>query len=141
MAKPLSEKSKIIRAAISKHPHLGNTEIAQTLNDAADRLDDKLTFKATDVAAQRQAMKKAPAGSAQPAASAKPSAQAEKPKGNGRRKPGRKKAAAAPKLAAPAAASASPVDLIDKTLDLAAQAGGVEQLKKLVDRLADMRRW
>jgi hypothetical protein len=30
------------------------------------------------------------------------------------------------------------VDLIDKTLDLAAQAGGVIALKRLADRLADM---
>jgi hypothetical protein len=33
------------------------------------------------------------------------------------------------------------VDLINKTLDLAAQAGGVAALKRLVDRLADMQRW
>jgi hypothetical protein len=33
------------------------------------------------------------------------------------------------------------VDLIDKTLDLAAQAGGVDALKRRVDRLADMQKW
>lgn len=46
-----------------------------------------------------------------------------------------------PEQATPQAAtapSASPVDLIDKTLDLAAQAGGVIALKRLADRLADM---
>jgi hypothetical protein len=31
------------------------------------------------------------------------------------------------------------VDLIDKTIDLAAQAGGIAGLKKLVDRPANMR--
>jgi hypothetical protein len=33
------------------------------------------------------------------------------------------------------------VDLIDKTLDLAQQAGRVAALNKLVDRLADIRAW
>jgi hypothetical protein len=37
--------------------------------------------------------------------------------------------------------SVSPVDLINKALDLAAQAGGVAALKRLVDRLADMQSW
>ena len=146
MAKPLSKKSKIIRDAITKLAHMGNKEIAEMLTDSQDRLDDKLEFKPTDVAQQRQAMKKAPAAAPVPqptkAATSDQARTPTAPKGNGRRKPGRKKAAAAPpRAAAPQVAQAAAVELIDKTLDLAAQAGGVAALKRLVDRLAEMRGW
>jgi hypothetical protein len=62
----------------------------------------------------------------------------------GRRSAGHKAvpaAANAPHPAASAAGQGGPVDLIDKTLDLAQQCGGVAALKRLVDRLADMQRW
>jgi hypothetical protein len=60
----------------------------------------------------------------------------------GRGKGGRGAASTAAPAAVPTvAASASPVDLIDKALDLAQQCGGVAALKKLVDRLADLQRW
>ncbi len=136
MAKPLGPKSLLIRQAITAHPDKGNTAIAEMLNDADARMDDKIKVTAQDVAAQKQAMKKAGA-TATPAPA--PAAPAAKP---ARKKPGRKpgRPAAAPQPAPPAAA-ASPVDLIDKTLDLAQQAGGVAALKRLVDRLADMQRW
>ena len=138
MAKPLGPKTLAIRKAIHDHSDKGNTAIAELLNDSQDRLDDKLNFTANDVAAQKQAMKK---GSVTPAPAAAPAAAAEKP-GNGRKKPGRKpgRKAAAPAASSPASApaAASPVDLIDKTLDLAQQAGGVGALKRLVDRIAEM---
>jgi hypothetical protein len=126
MAKPLGPKSLLIRKAIGEHPDKGNTELAEMLNDAEERMDDKIKVTAQDVATQRQAMKKA--GTAPPAA---------KP---GRKKPGRKPASAAtPATTQPGPpAAASPVDLIDKTLDLAQQCGGLAALKKLVDRLAGM---
>jgi hypothetical protein len=63
----------------------------------------------------------------------------EPPAGEGKKrgcKPGTKVAAVAPR---PAALSASPVDLIDKTFTLAAECGGIAQLKRLVDWLAQ--RW
>ena len=132
MAKPLGPKSVLIRGAITSNPDKGNTEIAEMLNDAEERMDDKIKVTAQDVATQRQAMKKA--GATTPAAgpAAKPA----------RKKPGRKPARAATPPAAQAApaATASPVDLIDKTLDLAQQCGGLAALKKLVDRLAGMQR-
>lgn len=126
MAKPLGPKSLLIRQAITAHPGKGNTELAEMLNDAEERMDDKIKVTAQDVATQRQAMKKA--GTAPPAA--KPA----------RKKPGRKPARAAtpPAALAVPAPAASPVDLIDKTLDLAQQCGGLAALKKLVDRLAGM---
>ena len=130
MAKPLSAKSLLIRKAIHDHTDKGNTAIAELLNDSNDRMDDKLKFTANDVAAQKQAMKK---GSPTPATAA-PAASAENPSA---KKPGRKPGATAV-TAAPRAAAASPVDLIDATLNLAQQAGGVGALKRLVDRLADM---
>jgi hypothetical protein len=126
MAKPLGPKSVLIRTAIKNNPDLGNTEIAQLINGSEERKKDKIEVKPADIAAQRQAMKKA--GETLPAPSA-----AKKPAG--------KKAARVRKAAAPRAATqAGPVDLIDRTLDLAAQAGGVAALKRLVDRLADMQR-
>src|SRR5262249_12836303 len=130
MAKPLGPKSLLIRQAITAHPSKGNTELAEMLNDAEERMDDKIKVTAQDVATQRQAMKKA--GATTPAA-AKPA----------RKKPGRKptRAATPPVAQAVPAATASPVELIGKTLDLAAQAGGGAALKRLVDRLADMQRW
>ena len=118
------------------HPDKGNTALAELLNDSADRMDDKIKVTANDVAAQKQAMKKT--GAAQHQESQRANPHARSPAAN------RGRTAAAPaaaRPAAPAATSASPVDLIDKTLDLASQAGGVGELKKLVDRLADMRRW
>jgi hypothetical protein len=135
MAKPLGPKSLLIRQAITTHPGKGNTELAELLNDSHDRMDDKIKVTAQDVAAQRQAMKKTGAAQA-PAAAAAP-APAARSAGNGRRKPGRKpgrKPAAAPRQAA--AASGSPVDLIDKTFALAQECGGMAELKRLVDRLA-----
>ncbi len=144
MAKPLGPKSLLIRQAITAHPDKGNTELAELLNDSHDRMDDKIKVTAQDVAAQKQAMKK-PGATATPAATAS-AEPATKPAGNGRRKPGRKPgrkpAAAGPAAAtraAEASASASPVDLIDKAFALAQECGGIEHLKRLVDRLAGMR--
>lgn len=125
MAKPLGPKSRLIRQAISANPQKGNTELAEMLSAAKERKEDKITVTAQDVAQQRQAMKKAGAWSAG-------------------KKRGRPRAAAqtspAKQAPPPAAPSSSPVDLIDKTFDLAKQCGGVAALKKLVDRLAEMQR-
>jgi hypothetical protein len=131
MAKPLGPKSLLIRKAIGEHPGKGNTELAEILNDAEERMDDKIKVTAQDVATQRQAMKKA-------GATPVPAQPADKP---ARKKPGRKPArvAAPPAAQAAPAPAASPVDLIDKTLDLALQCGGLANLKKLVDRLAGMK--
>jgi hypothetical protein len=121
MAQSLGPKSILIREAILAHPDKGNTALAAFLNDADDRKKDKFKVTAQDVAAQKQAMKKS--GTEPPAA-----------EGNKRgRKPGTKVASVAPR---PVAASASPVDLIDKTFALAVECGGIAQLKRLVDRLS-----
>jgi hypothetical protein len=139
MAKPLGPKSILIRNAITANPGKGNTELAEMLNDAEERMDDKIKVTAQDVAAQRQAMKK-PGAAKAPTAAAAPAAT--KVAGNGRRKPGRKpgqKPAAASPRAASAPVAVSPVDLIDRTLALAQECGGIEQLRRLVERLAGMR--
>jgi hypothetical protein len=141
MAKPLGPKSKLIRDAIRAHPNMGNTELAELINGSDARQEDKIHVKVVEVAKQRQVLKKA---------GALPKATAGKGRGErGARRGGRRAAggqaatapAAHPRPAAPAAAAASPVDLIDKALDLAQQCGGVVALKRLVDRLADMQRW
>jgi hypothetical protein len=143
MAKPLGPKSILIRQAITAHPDKTPKELSELLNDSHDRMDDKLKFTPNDISQQKQAMKKpgattAPAGTT---AAASPT----KPAGNGRKKPGRKpgrKPAVVAPAAAPrpgAAASGSPVDLIDKTFALAQECGGMENLKRLVDRLAGVR--
>jgi hypothetical protein len=135
MAKPLGPKSLLIRNAIQANSGKGNTELATMLNDAAERKADKIKVTAQDVATQRQAMKKPGAARAARAAT-KPAATAAKPAGNGRRKPRNKPAAATRQTASIAAAN--PVDLIDRTLALAQACGGVDQLKRLVDRIAGM---
>jgi hypothetical protein len=138
MAKPLGPKSLLIRKAIQANSGKGNTELAKMLNDAEERKTDKIKVTAQDVAAQRQAMKK-PGAAKVAAAATKPAAPASKPAGNGRRKPGRKpgKKPAAKSISAHGIV-ASPVDLIDRTLALAQECGGVDQLKRLVDRIAGM---
>lgn len=123
MAKPLSEKSVLIRELITNNPGLGNKEIAELLNGHEDRKKDKIEVKPGDVAQQKQAMKKG--SEAAPTAGKKES------------RPPTTEAAAVVQRPT----QASPVDLIDKALDLAQQCGGVGELKKLVDRLADMRAW
>jgi hypothetical protein len=138
MAKPLGPKSLLIRNAIKANRGKGNTELAKMLNDADERKADKIKVTAQDVAAQRQAMKK-PGAAKVAAAATKSAATATKPAGNGRRKPGRtpgKKPAA--KSISAHGLVASPVDLIDRTLALAQECGGVDQLKRLVDRIAGM---
>jgi hypothetical protein len=132
MAKPLGKKSILIREAITAHRGKTPKEIADLLNGSDERMDDKIKVTPNDVSQQKQAMKK-PGAQKAPAAAAKPA-------GNGRRKPGRKPgpkpAAVAPRTAS--VPSYSPVDLIDRTLALAQECGGVGQLKRLVDRLAGM---
>ncbi|HYT94323.1 MAG TPA: hypothetical protein VEL76_36750 [Gemmataceae bacterium] len=135
MAKPLGPKSVLIRDAIKANPDKGNTAIAELLNDAEERMDDKIKVTATDVATQRQALKKA--GEAAPVAAAAKKPAGKKKGGRPRRTAAQPQAAATPQ----SATQTGPVDLIDKTLDLAAQAGGVAALKRLVDRLADMQKW
>ena len=135
MAKPLGPKSLLIRDAIKAHPNKGNKEIAELINDSHDRMDDKIKVTPQDIAQQKQAMKKAGESPAPSAA------------GNGGGKKGARRAGGhsgehrpttPPRTAAAMSPSANPVDLIDKTLDLAQQCGGLAALKRLVDRLAGM---
>jgi hypothetical protein len=138
MAKPLGAKSWVIRAAIAANPDKENKQLAEALNDSQDRLDDKLTFTAQDVAGQRQAMKKPGAlkvdGTASSAAA--PGKPAKKKKKRGR-KPGRRPSAAPGAAPSPAkAARTGPVEVIDRLFGLADDVGGMGALKKLVDRIA-----
>jgi hypothetical protein len=131
MAKPLGPKSKLIRQAITANPGKDNTELAELLSAAKERKDDKLKITAQDVATQRQALKQLGATKA-PAAATATKQTAKNPS----RKPGRKPVGAVPRAAS--APVSSPMDLIDRTLALAQDCGGVGQLKRLVDRLAGM---
>jgi hypothetical protein len=122
MAKPLSEKSRLIREAIEANPGTGNTEIATLLNGHEDRKKDKLEFKAADVGNQRVALKKA---SGQPPA---------------KRKAGRRtsKESTPPTAARPMPpVTAGPLELIERVFALADALGGMGALKRLVDRMAD----
>jgi hypothetical protein len=136
MAKELSEKSKVIREAIAANPDLGNTDLASLINAADARKKDKIAVTATDVNNQKQALK---AMGGKKAAEPKAVAPAPNLTRNGapRKKPGRKpghKATAAP-VAAPAK-QASVVAVVDQVFTLANQVGGMEQLRRLVERLA-----
>ncbi len=125
MAKPLSEKSRLVREAIEANPGIGNTEVAALLNGHEGRKKDRLEFKAADVGNQRVALKKA---AGQP-----PSRR----KKRGRR-PGAK--AALPPTAArptPPTAANNTVELVERVFALADAVGGMAALKRLVDRLAD----
>ena len=121
MAKKLGAKSILIREAIKNNTDLGNKEIAELLSGHEDRKKDKIEVTANDIAQQKQAMKKA--GIATPA----PKPQRGRPKGSGG-----PKAVTVPTRAAPSSA----VDLIDGVFDLAQKCGGLDQLKRLVERLA-----
>ena len=125
MAKALGPKSRIIRAALAAHPGMKNIELAETINHLPESKAEGITVTAMDVAAQKQAMKKPGAEKVAP--------------GRGtaaRKKPGRK-----PKATSAASTSSAKqvnaVDLIDGVLTLAKKAGGVAELKRLVDRIAE----
>lgn len=64
MAKPLGEKSKLIREAITAHPRKNSKAIADLLNKAPERANDKIRVSATDVTLQRKAMSKGSNGKA-----------------------------------------------------------------------------
>jgi hypothetical protein len=118
MAKPLGPKSTLIREAITASPGSGNTKLAGLINGSDARKADKIKVTANDVARQRQAMKKAgtaPAGKKRGAKAVAPAARVTAP---------------APKRAA------GPVVLIDRLFDFAEECGGLGQLKRLVDRIA-----
>ena len=134
MAKTLGPKSALIRETIQNNPDLQNREIAQLINGAGEnKKKDKLEVTPDDIAQQKQALKKLGGAFQAPA-----DAPAAKPKGKGGRP---KKVVAAPDAAPRAGASASPVALIDRTFALAEECGGIEQLKRLVDRLAATARY
>jgi hypothetical protein len=131
MAKPLGPKSTLIREAITANPNSGNTKLAGLINGSDARKDDKIKVTANDVAQQRQAMKKA--GTAPAAKSAG--------KKRGRRKGKAKAVAPAARVTAPAPKrAAGPVELIDRLFDFAEECGGLGQLKRLVDRIAQAER-
>lgn len=122
MAKPLSDKSRIIRETIGANPDMGNAQLAELINSADDRQDDKIRVTAAEINNQKQILKKA--------------ARTATKKGRPAKTP---KAAAPEAPAAPAAKQAGgPVELIDRLFDLAGDAGGMEKLKRLVDRLHEI---
>src|SRR4051794_32194411 len=146
MAKQLSAKSIVIRDAIAANPDLGNTDVAALINGADARKQDKIKGTATHASNQKQAWKAMAETAAKTSAASKPAAPAAaKPQltrdGTPRKKPGRKpgykKPATVPVAAAvKPAKAASPVDVVEGVFGLAEQVGGMNQLKRLVDRLA-----
>ena len=127
MAKPLGPKSRLIREAIKAHLNMGNTELAELINASDARKEDRLEVTANDIAQQKTALKKTGAVVATVA------------KKRGRPKastPAPAETVHAVTRSVPAPAAASPIDLIDKTFALAEECGGIEQLKRLVNRLA-----
>jgi hypothetical protein len=126
MAKPLGEKSVLIRDAIKAHPGMSNIELAKLLSESPARQQDKIEVSASDVSAQKQALKKLEEGSVAPASRngepAQPPAKAKAPP-------------PVPQVEQPPARPASTLDLIDRVFELSKECGGLEQLKHLVDRL------
>src|SRR5205823_3899920 len=105
-------------------------ELAQRVNDSDDAKKAKIEVKASDVAQQKQAMKKA-GGKAGPASATVETAAASKPTGNGRRKgAGKRQGGARPK-----AVALSPGGIAE---DIAAikqlvQKLGADQVRRIVD--------
>ncbi len=127
MAKPLGPKSSMIREAIKANPKKGNKEIAELLNDAPERMDDKIKVSAGDVAQQKQALKKGKPVAAAPASN--------KATGNGRKKRGRKpsrKKAEAP-AATPAGSDKGDVLEHMAAIKRAVKQLGAAQVKRVVE--------
>lgn len=140
MAKPIGPKTSLIREAITANPGVQNKELAEMINSSDAREQDKIKVTPFEVAEQRQRMKKA--GAQMPSAAAAPASNGKKrgrPKGSGARKTTRKSTSShgSPKSIT-AHGFASPVDLIDSVFALADRAGGMGELKRLVDRLAPL---
>jgi hypothetical protein len=123
MAKPLGPKSSLIRDAINAHPDKAPKELAEMINASPARKEDRIKVTPAEISQQKQLMRKAGKGPAAPA---------------GKKRGQRAAAPAAARTKAPAA-TASPVELLDKVFDLARESGGITALKRLVDRLAEMR--
>jgi hypothetical protein len=122
MAKPLGAKSRLIRDAITAHPKTGNTALAKLINGSDARKEDKIEVTASDVNQQKQAMKSLAKGPKAKAAGATEKAP----------KPAQKPNAAP----APSKGHTAPADLLDNVYLLAQQCGGLNELKRLVERLA-----
>lgn len=128
MAKPLGVKARLIREALRDYPDVGNKDLAERLSAKAEGFD----IKPSDIAAQKMALKKLAAGSSEPdeedfeeeLLAAEPAP--EPLEVVTRTAPGHSPAKAA-----------DPLDLIDEVFILARKCGGIERLKRLVDRLAD----
>lgn len=141
MAKPLGEKAKVIRQALSSHPKAGNTDLADMINKAPARSSDGIKVTANDVARQKLAIKKAAGGTPPTEVLQVPVDQAEPvptPKRRGRKPGSKNRSRPAARAAAPVSApiaAVSPVDLIDRVFALVEQCGGTGQLKRLVEML------
>jgi hypothetical protein len=144
MAKPLGPKSILIRDAIKNNPDLGNTEIAQLINGSDERKKDKIEVKPGDIAAQRQAMKKA--GVAVVPAVAAEADRAEEPAGKGRvdkkrpgrrpsRKPGRQPTAAS--AVPPAPTATTDVFTHMEAIKEAVRTLGADQVRRIVGLFED----
>jgi hypothetical protein len=123
MAKPLGPKSALIREAIQANPGVGNGELAEKINSSEAAREAEIEVTSADVAQQRQRLKTVGGGK----------------KGKGKAAP--KKAARAAgngRTSAPPAPArqAGLVELLDRVFSLAQECGGLPELKRLVDRLA-----
>jgi hypothetical protein len=128
MAKPLGEKSRLIRQAIADHPDMGNTALAEMLNKKHAMLD----IKAPDVGNQRTALKKLSAG---PAVEEEEE-DFEDPSFTKAPPPAPTKAHQPPSVPA---ASGLTVDDLATLRSLVAKAGGVEVLIKWLETIREMR--
>jgi hypothetical protein len=127
MAKPLGEKSRVIRQAIADHPDVGNTALAEMLNKKHAMLD----IKAPDVGNQRTALKKLAAGPAveeeEEDFEDQSSTKAPPP------------AAKAHQSASVPAGSGLTVDDMGTLRSLVTKAGGVDVLIKWLETIREMR--
>lgn len=137
MAKTLTPKTQAIREAILAHPDTGPKALAQLINNAEEREADGVHVTPGEVASQQQAMRRT--GASLPAKPAEEPRPAKKPRPEP--EPVAEEEEAPPPRKERKAPARKPdlLDLLDKVVELATECGGIGELKRIVDRLIELR--
>jgi hypothetical protein len=127
MAKPPGERTKLIRQAIMDHRGMGNTALANKLNEQSPGHN----IKPNDIAQQRQAMKKLGKGGAKGPKATKGGKKAEP-------RPDKPAASVAAVKAAPGSSGLT-TDDVDDLLSLVLKVGGVDNLIRYLQLMRSIR--
>ena len=117
---------------MTKGPGVGNTELARQLNESAADSGEDITFTPVNIAVQRRMMKKPAAVEENNGAPAVSTDLERLAAALGSTVP-------APSVPAPAPQQLDPVEVVECVLDCIEHCGGLARLKRLVDRLVQMK--